>query len=218
MQEFLKEMDQEGFLKLPFLFEEGLLNTIEIKNNFSQRELNPGKRGLFNDFGIYEKLSTLKEFQPVRTIFFNKTHETNWFVPWHQDLTVALKEKEGHPEFKNWTVKDDNPHAEAPLSILEKMITLRIFLDPANEENGGLWVLPRSHRLGRIKRNKIEGIKKKYPNEICLTGERGTAYLFSPLILHRSEKSVNDQPRRVLQIEMAPKDALPKPLEWFFNS
>lgn len=214
MPDFLKEMDQEGFAKLPFLFEEDFIKALELKN----LEKEPGKRGALNKINLPENFPGLEMYQIVRTIFFNKTPETNWFVPWHQDLTVALKEKAAHPDFKNWTVKDGIPHAEAPISLLEKMLTLRIFLDSANEKNGGLWVLPGSHSMGRIKQDQIKEIIKAGKKEVCLKGKRGTAYLFSPLILHRSEKSVNEQPRRVLQIEMAPKNFLPKPLRWYFNS
>src|SRR6266481_4988375 len=30
------------------------------------------------------------EPRPVRTLYFDKTSETNWLVTWHQDLTLAL--------------------------------------------------------------------------------------------------------------------------------
>ena len=28
---------------------------------------------------------------PVRSIYFDKSPEANWLVPWHQDLTLALR-------------------------------------------------------------------------------------------------------------------------------
>lgn len=208
----LQQLRENGFVKLPFQFEENFIKALEFKD----LDKRPGERGLFNKINFSESIPFLRKYKIVRTIFFNKTQKTNWLVPWHQDLTVALKEKKKHPDFKNWTLKKSIPHAEAPISLLEKMITLRIFLDPADEKNGGLWVLPKSHRFGRVKQNQIEKIIERSPKEICFVGERGTGYLFSPLILHRSGKSISDKPRRVLQIEMAQKGILPKPLEWYF--
>src|SRR6478752_3163412 len=29
----------------------------------------------------------------VRALLFNKSPDANWLVPWHQDLTLALREK-----------------------------------------------------------------------------------------------------------------------------
>ena len=41
----------------------------------------------------------------VRAIFFDKTAEANWKVPWHQDLTIAVKEKSETEGFAAWTHK-----------------------------------------------------------------------------------------------------------------
>ncbi len=31
--------------------------------------------------------------RPARVLFFDKTPESNWAVPWHQDRTIAVKQR-----------------------------------------------------------------------------------------------------------------------------
>src|SRR5690242_8259073 len=40
---------------------------------------------------------------PVRAIYFDKSPEANWLVPWHQDLTLALRERAEVPGFGPWS-------------------------------------------------------------------------------------------------------------------
>src|SRR5579883_3407136 len=40
----------------------------------------------------------------VRGLLFDKTPEANWLVPWHQDLTIAVKAKRPTPGYGPWTV------------------------------------------------------------------------------------------------------------------
>ena len=224
--DLVAQFESDGFVKLPFLASQSLLTEFTQTANLTQTAKSPGKRhltglkepiaDLLNDSKLKPILEKIigGSFRPVRTIFFKKDLTANWFVPWHQDLTVALKRKRSHPEFTKWTIKNNVPHAEAPMSLLSKMVTLRLFLDPANQDNGAMWVAPKSHKLGKLKQDKITSLEKK---EVCFEGEKGALYLFSPLLLHRSEKSKTDVQRRALQIEIAPKNSLFQPLEWYEN-
>src|SRR5277367_2259152 len=82
---------------------------------------------------------------PVRSIFFDKTPEANWLVPWHQDLSIAVRERREIPSFGPWSVKNGTPHVQPPIELLENMITLRLHLDDCDESNGALRVIPGSH-------------------------------------------------------------------------
>jgi hypothetical protein len=44
-------------------------------------------------------------FFPVRGILFDKIPDANWKVPWHQDLTIAVREKIEVEGFGPWSVK-----------------------------------------------------------------------------------------------------------------
>lgn len=49
----------------------------------------------------------------VRSILFNKTPETNWYVSWHQDKTVSVSEKFSDPQWKNWSIKEGVLHIDS---------------------------------------------------------------------------------------------------------
>jgi ectoine hydroxylase-related dioxygenase (phytanoyl-CoA dioxygenase family) len=86
----------------------------------------------------------------VRTLFFDKPPGQSWALPWHKDLTVAVRDNRlPSPHFVRPTRKGGVPHVEAPLSVLEAMLTARVHLDAATEENGALQVVPGSHRAGK---------------------------------------------------------------------
>lgn len=46
----------------------------------------------------------------VRGVYFDKSPDANWLVPWHQDLTLAFREQREIPGFGPWSVKDGSPH------------------------------------------------------------------------------------------------------------
>ena len=87
----------------------------------------------------------------VRGLFFDKPPERSWSLPWHKDLTIAVRDNHLAPaQFRHPTRKAGVPHVEAPRCVLESMLTLRIHLDDATEENGALRVMPGSHRLAEV--------------------------------------------------------------------
>jgi len=62
----------------------------------------------------------------VRGLFFDKTATSNWNLPWHQDMTVAVKERRDVADFGPWTLKAGIHHAHAPAELLARMVTIRI--------------------------------------------------------------------------------------------
>lgn len=65
---------------------------------------------------------------PVRSILFDKTPEANWFVPWHQDLSIAVKDRGELPGYDPWSTKEGVPHVQPPTGILEEMLAVRLHL------------------------------------------------------------------------------------------
>ncbi len=112
----------------------------------------------------------------VRAIYFDKMPDANWKVPWHQDLTISVKEKRETEGFSAWTVKAEIQHVQPPVEILEKMIALRFHLDNADETNGALKIIPKSQGKGRL--SAVEIKKMREANEsVCLP--RQTRRLFN---------------------------------------
>lgn len=72
---------------------------------------------------------------PVRGIFFDKNPQANWGVPWHQDVTIAVKQRIDTSGFAPWTIKGGVYHVQPPIPILERMLTLRIHLDDTAYKN-----------------------------------------------------------------------------------
>jgi len=149
---------------------------------------------------------------PVRAIYFAKSPDTNWLVTWHQDMTLALQERTDVRGFGPWSIKDGVPHVQPPVELLEKILTIRIHLDDADEMNGALRVLPGSHRLGRLSSEKIQELRSQQQDFLC-TASAGDALLMRPLLLHASGRSTSQRHRRVLHIEYA-AFALPPELRW----
>lgn len=142
------------------------------------------------------------QHQLVRTILFNKTSESNWYVTWHQDKTVAVAEKFDDPEWKNWSVKEGALHVQPPLAVLETMVTIRIHLDNATQENGCLKIIPGSHRYGLLSQDQITEIVSR-DNPVYCEAIAGDALIMRPHLLHASSKSIEPSQRRVLHLEFS---------------
>jgi ectoine hydroxylase-related dioxygenase (phytanoyl-CoA dioxygenase family) len=104
-------------------------------------------------------------------------------------------------------------HVVPPFEILERMLTLRIHLDPVGADNAPLLVRPGSHRLGRIAEKDIAAIGPAFGAAAC-QADRGDVWLYATPILHASARAAKPARRRVLQILYSARD-LPNRLEWF---
>ena len=148
----------------------------------------------------------------VRVIYFDKTEESNWLVPWHQDRTIALNEKKEVEGWGRWSVKDGVHHVQPSVEVLEKMITFRIHLDDSDRKNGCLKVIPKTHTLGLLSQAHIKEIIQKDDFVFCEVKE-GDVVLMRPHILHASSKCDNPTHRRIVHIEYSNYN-LPNGLEW----
>ncbi|RYD70096.1 MAG: phytanoyl-CoA dioxygenase [Verrucomicrobiaceae bacterium] len=149
----------------------------------------------------------------VRTLFFDKTPNANWKVAWHQDLTIAVRERMDAPGFGPWSVKDGIPHVQPPAELLERMITLRLHLDSCDATNGALRVLPGSHLAGKFNAEQIRDWRSRTAEVTCEV-PRGGLLLMRPLLLHASSPATEPRHRRVLHFEFA-AESLPAKLAWY---
>lgn len=149
---------------------------------------------------------------PVRGILFDKTPDANWKVAWHQDLTIAVRERRDVPGFGPWSEKVGVPHVQPAAAVLERMITVRVHLDDCGPENGPVQVIPGSHLSGRLDAAETERWRERVAAVPTCTGAGG-ALLMRPLLLHASSPSTAPAHRRVIHIDFA-ADELPGGLEW----
>lgn len=148
----------------------------------------------------------------VRVVFFDKSPNANWSLFWHQDLSIAVKQRHEIDGFEAWTRKDGVNCVQPPLNVLENMLTVRLHLDDCTEENGALQVLAGSHLNARLNDQQTQEIRSLQNPTTCNV-RAGGALLMRPLLLHCSSKSVTETHRRVIHCEFAATD-LPSPLEW----
>jgi ectoine hydroxylase-related dioxygenase (phytanoyl-CoA dioxygenase family) len=149
----------------------------------------------------------------VRAILFDKTAESNWAVPWHQDTTIAVLERRDVPGFGPWSVKGGIAHVQPPGGVLEGMLTVRINIDPCGPENAPLLVVPRSHTRGIMGDDAVARLVERGVEPVACTGTAGDAVLMRPLIVHCSGRAEEPRRRRVVHLEWA-AERLPGGLEW----
>ncbi len=150
------------------------------------------------------------EFGLVRVLFFDKPPGQSWALPWHKDLTIAVRDNRlPSPRFGKPTTKVGVPHVEAPVEVLQSMLTARIHLDAVTDENGPLKVVPGSHHAG--KRLNVELAPPR-----ALHAGRGDVLLLRPLVAHCSGHSHErtTRHRRILHLEFAASPRLPDGFAW----
>jgi hypothetical protein len=148
----------------------------------------------------------------VRGLLFNKVAEANWAVPWHQDLTIAVRQRREAPGFGPWSVKDGVVHVQPPDEVISRMLAVRLHLDDADAENGALRVIPGSHREGRLSAESI-GRWTTSREAVTVEAPAGSALLMRPHLLHASSPADRPEQRRVIHLEYA-AERLPFGLEW----
>lgn len=187
IRQFHKEIPET----LPYVFNHNLLEF--IKTNFGQN------------------------YFITKTIYFDKPEKSNWFVSYHQDLTISVNKKIDVKHFENWTVKQNQFAVQPPKEILENNFTIRIHLDRTTKDNGALKVLNASHKKGI---SRVENINLNEEIETICEVEKGGIMIMKPLLFHASNKTTNNERRRVIHIEFS-NQILPNELEWsekaYFN-
>lgn len=146
----------------------------------------------------------------TKAIYFNKPAMSNWFVGYHQDLSISALKKQPTEEYVQWTYKHKQWGVIPPVHVLKKTITFRVHLDDTNETNGALQVIPKSHLKGIVRIDK--GFNKEdLGDEVLCKVKKGAVMLMSPLLLHASQRSVSSADRRVIHLEFCNEEI---PMGW----
>lgn len=151
------------------------------------------------------------DFGLVRGLFFDKPPGRSWWLPWHKDLTIAVKNNElPSASFTRPTNKAGIPHVIAPVEVLERMLTIRLHLDDVTPENGPLQVIPSSHLTGKE-------IIADDREPATILARAGDALAMRPLLCHSSGDSLDgtQRHRRILHLEFAASEQLSDGYEWY---
>lgn len=158
---------------------------------------------------LYNSVCT-KDYFLTKAIYFNKIAAANWFVAYHQDISISAKQKSETEGYRDWTFKKQQYGVIPPKEILESTVTIRIHLDDTDKNNGALRVLAKSHKKGFIRIDETFN-HKDYGKEVICNIKKGGLMLMSPLLLHASDKSVRNANRRVIHLEFCNKEI---PMGW----
>lgn len=146
----------------------------------------------------------------VKSIYFDKPERSNWFVAWHQDLTISVDKKTDIRGYGPWTIKLNQFAVQPPLDILQDNFTIRIHLDDTDKGNGALKVIAGSHLKGVWRTDEFNSDMK------IATGcnvRAGGMMIMRPLLMHASNRTTNNKRRRVIHIEFG-KSRLPDEINW----
>ncbi|CAM3965473.1 MULTISPECIES: phytanoyl-CoA dioxygenase family protein [Flavobacterium] len=166
---------------------------------------------LFND-ALKNILGQLlgNDYFVVKSIYFDKPEQSNWFVSYHQDLTISVDKKLECSGFNNWTIKQNQFSVQPTEKILENIFTIRIHLDDTDEKNGALRIIPKSHANGIV---RLDSFDFNEAEEQIAKVKKGGIMIMKPLLFHASNKTINNEKRRVIHVEFSNLD-LPEGISW----
>lgn len=154
-----------------------------------------------------------EDYVPVKSIYFDKPGQSNWFVAWHQDLTISVKERLPVEGFGPWTVKQNQYAVQPPLWLLENIYTIRLHLDDTDAQNGALKVIPGTHLQGIV---RPDTLSLQETPEVSCGVKSGGIMIMRPLLMHASSRSTSGSNRRVVHMEFSNR-SLPGGLSWSEN-
>lgn len=220
-----KDLIEDGFSIVENIFDDIYLD--QIKSFLVENEFSFNERQLFLRFpqlqeivfsnakflNLYNSICD-KNYFLTKSIFFNKPSKSNWFVNYHQDLSISVKEKIEYDGFDGWTLKKGQLGVIPPISILENTITFRIHLDDTNSNNGVLKVISKSNKKGIIRIDNDFDMFNQGEEKVCNVN-KGGVMLMSPLLLHSSQRSKSENERRVIRLEFCNQEI---PMNWLEKS
>lgn len=184
-----------------------------------------GTRGLLRNSWCGELASRLRAHAGLATLIpashaavqctlFEKSAAQNWLVPVHQDLSIAVAKRVDTSGLGGWAEKEGMVFVQAPVSILEQLVAVRLHIDRCGPDDGPLKVIPGTHRQGRLEPGLALALRQTH-GELSCQAASGDALVMRPLLLHASSKSRRSSTsrRRVLHFVFGPRQ-LTHGLHW----
>ena len=214
----MAQFEKEGFvITAPLFSSEEVQQLIALLEEQKQHDEGPRRGGLRDVLDNLPALRSTSNHTAIRAIvnqvlgenafvvratLFDKIEASNWKVPWHQDVTIAVIERHDVLEYGPWSTKAGVTHVQPPSEVLERMVTVRVHLDACPASNGALRVIPGTHRLGKLNQNHVD--EHVYEaHAICCEAAAGEALVMRPLLLHASSAAEHPGHRRVLHFDYA---------------
>lgn len=219
---YVYQLDTDGFATIP-----QVLTQDECKRLLSLPfELDPASAGsrcllqqpwcrdLVAQLRAHPQIAALlpEDAMAVQCTYFEKSLSRNWLVPIHQDLSIPVAARVEHPALRGWSEKEGSLYVQPPAELLEKLVAIRLHLDPCTEADGPLQFIAGSHTQGRIDAAEAAEWRRARPLVTC-TANACDALAMRPLTLHTSSKASGSSLRRVLHFVFG-QATLPYGLRW----
>jgi len=192
-----KVLEEQGFVTIQNIYSDheisaliNVLNSLDSGNkNFKKNKDVFAIRKFLHEVPKIQKLifnETLEhlvntyfgdDYFVVKSIYFDKPPSSNWFVSYHQDLSISVNKRESILGYTNWTVKKNRFGVQPPLDISKSIYTIRIHLDDTDKNNGALKVIPGSHAKGIYRPENIDWNLEK---EVICNVLKGGIMLMKP--------------------------------------
>lgn len=211
-------LETSGYQLLPSAFTADVLEKLRdsafIPGSPGERcllDLEPVKQAA----AAIKKLLVLSEILPeqavaIQAIAFDKSTDSNWKVPWHQDLMFPLSKAPETSGYATPSLKQGIHYARPPAEILGELLAARLHIDECDAENGPLRVSPGSHLHGMIPTDEIpQWVARQTP--VTCSAKIGEILLMRPLLLHASSQATAPKHRRVLHFVYHSGRPVPEP-------
>lgn len=204
-----EEFAQNGFIRMPFLNAEQVLQLHKIYNVVSQKVSLSGFATTTTspDFELKRKM-----FEEIRPIYSDKVNEL--FQDYKLLGTSFLKKDSGDSGFlplhQDWTVTDEAQF---------RTITIWIPLVDTRAENGAMQVIPGSHLWTNLLRGPnlpiaISNISEALRDKLVLQEMKaGEALIFDHSLFHASTLNLSDSPRIAITYGICHKET---PLSFWY--
>ena len=190
---------QFGFTKAPGFFTkqemDSLIHDIRTADPKSPQPCaqNKGEMLFYNN--LFFGSERIQNFitQPRLVDFLRNVIGPDFWVRWDQ----AVFKGPGAGEFP-W--HQDNAYNR----LRDEHFQLWIALSKMNAERGGLWLIPGSHKRGRLPHTKVgkhQSFTGSTENSVCIDAEVGDIVLFSSLMLHYTSPNVSSEDRWAYVVE-----------------
>jgi phytanoyl-CoA hydroxylase len=109
----------------------------------------------------------------------------------------------------------DAPYWAFGCAHLERLASVQLYLDPAPEESGCLWLVPGSHRAGHLPAPGERGVlgrlytdldRFEHAEPVPIAAPAGSAIFFHPYLVHGSRGNRSEQSRRALVLTYQPPE------------
>ena len=199
-QKLAKEFKEKGYLELRGFFTrqecEALLATMGTAQQCERGRGRLNDQGLTFNHNLYYHNPPIQQFITQKKIIdlLTPIAGPDIWIRWDQLVSKKL----GGVEFP-W--HQDNGYN----GLKDEHYQFWIALSPSNAENGGLWLVPGSHKNGVaphiwVGKHKVaQGVDES--KEIAISAQTGDAVLFSSLMMHRTKLSTVNIDRHAYVVE-----------------